>query len=153
MTQQRTILALFQIIMKTVQRKSPFIQRSESRDRADEDSPDSVCSRTRFTRCSMSGRSCPQGGGTVGVARRYIVSQQQYMSVDVPAEIQCQNTATHQNTVKDAQVQRQVQKIQNMPSEIHSKVQNMLILGPSAAAVQSPGPVLQISSRRQTRLR
>ena len=28
------------------------------------------------------------------------VSQQQYMNVDVPAEIQCQNTATHQNIVK-----------------------------------------------------
>ena len=51
------------------------------------------------------------------------VSQQQYMdmNVDVPAEIQCQSTATHQNIVKDAQVQRQMQMIQKMPSEIHRK--------------------------------
>ena len=73
------------------------------------------------------------------------VSQQQYMNVDVPAEIQCQNIATHQDTVKDAQVQ-QVQMIQKMPSEIHCKVQNMLMPGSSKAAVQSPGPVLQTSS-------
>ena len=33
---------LFQIIMKTLQRKNPFIGRSESGDRADQDGPDSV---------------------------------------------------------------------------------------------------------------
>ena len=49
------------------------------------------------------------------------VSQQQHMNVDVPAEIQCQNTATQQNIVKDAQMQRQVQMIQKMPSEIHRR--------------------------------
>ena len=66
------------------------------------------------------------------------VSQQQYMNVDVPAEKQqCENTATHQNTVKIAQVKRQVQMIQKMPSEIHSKVQNMLMPGSSEAPVQS----------------
>ena len=32
---------MFQIIMKTVQRKNQFIQRSESGDRANQDSPDS----------------------------------------------------------------------------------------------------------------
>ena len=91
------------------------------------------------------------------------VTQQQYMNVDVPAEIQCMNTATHQNTVTDAQVQRQVQMLQKMPSD--ADIQNMLMPGSSGAAVrsrsstshleqmtdefvQSPGPVLQISSRR-----
>ena len=64
------------------------------------------------------------------------------MHVDVPAEIQCQNTATHQNIVKDAQMQRQVQMIQKMPSDDPQKVQNMLMPGSSEAAVQSPGPVL-----------
>ena len=51
------------------------------------------------------------------------VSHQQYMdmNVDVPAEIQCQNSASHQNTVKDAQMQRQVQMIQKMPSEFHRR--------------------------------
>ena len=38
---------LFQIIRKTVQRKNPIIQRSVSGDRADHDSPDSVCRETR----------------------------------------------------------------------------------------------------------
>ena len=69
------------------------------------------------------------------------------MNVDVPAEMQ------RQNTVKDAQIKRQVQMIQKMPSGIHSKVQNMLMPGSSEAAVQSPGPVLQTSSRKQTSLR
>ena len=41
-----------------------------------------------------------------------------------------------QNIVKDAQTQRQVQMIQNMPSDIHSKGQNMLMPGSSEAAVQ-----------------
>ena len=45
---------LFQIIRKTVQRKNPIIQRSESGDRADHDSPDSVCRETRSTRCVKS---------------------------------------------------------------------------------------------------
>ena len=71
-----------------------------------------------------------------------------------------------QNIVKDAHTQRQVQMIQKMPREIHSKVQNMLMPGSSETAVQSsspmlqtleqttdefvqsPGPVLQISSLR-----
>ena len=94
------------------------------------------------------------------------------MNVDMSAEMQCQNTATHrrcrktdeaqqvpfpergaQNIVKDAQTQRQMQMIQKMPSEIHSEVKNMLMPGSSGAAVQSPGPVFQISSRRQTNLR
>ena len=85
--------------------------------------------------------------------------------------MQCQNTATHrqcrklwkpnrfhslnggdQNIVKGAQMQRQVQMTQKMPSEIRSGVQNMLMPGSSEAAVQSPGPVLWISSRRQTSL-
>ena len=47
------------------------------------------------------------------------VLQQQHMNVDVPTEIQCQNTATHQNFVKDAQMQRQVQMIQKTPSKMH----------------------------------
>ena len=82
------------------------------------------------------------------------VSHQQYMdmNVDVPAEIQCQNSASHQNTVKDAQMQRQVQMIQKMPREFPQKVQNMLVPGSSEAAVQSPGPVLETLSRRQTSL-
>ena len=73
------------------------------------------------------------------------VSQQQYMdmNVDVPAEMQ------RQNTVNNAQIRRQVR---TMPGGIRSKVQNMLLPG-SSEAVQSPGPVLQISSRRQTSLR
>ena len=58
-----------------------------------------------------------------------------------------------QNMVKDAQTQRQVQMIQKMPSEIHSKVENMSMPGSSGATAQSPGPVLQTSSRRQTSLR
>ena len=76
------------------------------------------------------------------------VSQQQYMDmhVDVPGEMQ------HQNTVKDAQMQRQVQMIQKMPSGIHRKVQNMLVPNSSDAALQSPSPVFQTSSRRQTSL-
>ena len=45
------------------------------------------------------------------------VSQQQHINVDVPAEIQCQNTAI----LKDAQMQRQVQMIQKMSSEIHRR--------------------------------
>ena len=58
------------------------------------------------------------------------VLQQQYMNVDVPAEMQCQNTATHRHC-------RKLVKHNRLPSS-------------SEAAVQSPGPVLQISSRRQT---
>ena len=54
MNQRRTISKLFRIIMKTVQRKNPFIQRTESGDPADQDSPDSVRRETRFTRCSIS---------------------------------------------------------------------------------------------------
>ena len=65
------------------------------------------------------------------------------MNVDVPAEMQ------RQNTVKDAQMQRQVQMIHQMPSGIHSKVQNMLMPGSSEAAVQSPGPVLQTLERER----
>ena len=53
----------------------------------------------------------------------------------------------YQSVVKDAQTQRQVQMVQNMPSEIHSKVQNMLMPASSEAAAQSPDPVLQTSSR------
>ena len=49
------------------------------------------------------------------------VSQQQYMNVDVPAEMQCPEMQC-QNTVKDAETQRQVQMIHKMPSDIHSKV-------------------------------
>ena len=61
------------------------------------------------------------------------VSQQQYMNVDVPAEIQCQNTTTHQKTVKDAQMQRQVHAIQKMPSVFAADIQNMLMPGSSEA--------------------
>ena len=57
-----------------------------------------------------------------------------------------------QKIVKDAQMQRHVQMIQKMPREIHTDVQTMLMLGSSEAAVQSPGPVLQTWSRRQTSL-
>ena len=39
-----------------------------------------------------------------------------------------------QNIVKDAQTQRQVQMIQNIPSEICSKVQNMLMPGSSESS-------------------
>ena len=61
-----------------------------------------------------------------------VSQQQQHMNVDVPAEIQCQNTVTHQNNVKEARMQRQVQMIQNMPSA--QKVQNMLMPGSCEAA-------------------
>ena len=37
--------------------------------------------------------------------------------------------------MKDAQTQRQVQMIQKMPSEIHSKVQNMLMPGSGKTAI------------------
>ena len=43
------------------------------------------------------------------------------MNVDVPAEMQ------RQNTVKDAQMQRQVQMIQEMPSDLTADIQNMLM--------------------------
>ena len=58
-----------------------------------------------------------------------------------------------QNIVKDAHTQRQVQIIQKMPRENHSKDQHMLMPGSNEAAVQSPSPMLQTSSRRQTSLR
>ena len=57
-----------------------------------------------------------------------------------------------QNIVKNAQTQRQVHIIQKKPSEIHSTVQNMLMRGSLESVLQSPGPVLQTSSRRQTSL-
>ena len=69
-------------------------------------------------------------------------SQQQHLNVDVPAEMQCKDAATHQSIVKDAQMQRQVQMIQKMPSDFTADIQNMLMPGSSEAAVQSPGPVL-----------
>ena len=90
------------------------------------------------------------------------VSQQQHKNVDVPAEMQCQNTATQtlqktdeaqqvpfpersdQNIVKDAQPQRQVQMIQKVPSEIHNKVQNMLMPGSSETAVQARSSVADL---------
>ena len=53
-----------------------------------------------------------------------------------------------QNIVNGAQMQRQVQMIQKMPSDVVADIQNMLMPGCSEAAVQSPGQVLHISSRR-----
>ena len=126
----------------TEQIKTPQIQCAGERD-----SPGAVYRADHVHKVQKDRRSCQK------VQQITEASQQQYMYVDVPAEIRYQNTATHQNTMKDAQVQRQVQKIWKKPSEIHSKVQNMLMPGSSEAAVQSPGPVLQISSRRQTSLR
>ena len=49
-------------------------------------------------------------------------------------------------------MQRQVQMIQKMPSDFIADIRNMLVPRSSEAAVQSPGPVLQTSSRRQTSL-
>ena len=90
------------------------------------------------------------------------VSQQQYQNIAVPAEMQCQNTATQtlqktdeaqqvpfpersdQNIVKDAQPQRQVQMIQKVSSEIHSEVQNMLMPGSSETAVQARSSVADL---------
>ena len=82
------------------------------------------------------------------------VSQQQYvdMNVDVPAEIQkpeYRRTSEHREGCTDAKTGADDPE---MPSGIHSNVQNMLMPGSSEAAVQSPGPVLQTSSRRQTSL-
>ena len=137
----------------------------------DQNSPESVCRETRFTgaenrhdRVHKVHRPLKlphvQHINSTGqnVQQIFEVSQQHCMNFDVPAEMQCreircQNTATRQNIVKDAQMQRQVQMIHKMPSDFHSKVQNMLMPGSSEAAVQSPGPALQISSRRQTSLR
>ena len=50
---------------------------------------------------------------------------------------------------EDAQVHRQVQMIQKMPSDFTADIQNMLMPGSSEAAVQSPGPVLQIERVRR----
>ena len=49
------------------------------------------------------------------------ISWKELMNVDMPAEMQCQNTATHQNIVRDAQKPRLVQMNQKMSSEIHKK--------------------------------
>ena len=46
--------------------------------------------------------------------------------------------------MKDAQPQRQVQMIQKVPSEIHSKVQNMLMPGSSETAVQARSSVADL---------
>ena len=64
------------------------------------------------------------------------VSQQQHMNVDVPAEIQCENTATHQNIVKDAQMQRQVQK---MPRDARFQRSSSAIARSSVADVEQTG--------------
>ena len=138
---------LFQILMMNAAEKE-FIQRSESGDRADQDSLDSVCRETRFTRCSISTwivhtlrrpLRLPQVQYIQKVQQSTEVSKQQYTNDDVPAENAMQeyrHTQTlqktdeaqqvpfperrDQNIVKDAQTQRQVQMIQKMPSEIHN---------------------------------
>ena len=56
--------------MKTVQRKSPFIQGSESCDRAEHNSPDSLCSRTRFTRLQKSRESMTMKSRVTSTERR-----------------------------------------------------------------------------------
>ena len=127
---------LFQIILKTVQTKNSFIRRSESK----------WPSRSRLTRFTMQRKrdspvalyrhdhvhkvqrslNLSQVQRIKKVQQSTEVSQQQYMNVDVPAEmqcpeIQCQNIATHQNIVQDAQMQRQVQMILKMSNEIHRR--------------------------------
>ena len=168
MNQKRNIVKLFQIVMKTAQRKNPFIRRSESVDRTDQDSPDSVQRNEihqvqcidKIDRKMQRSLKLPQVRYINKIIQKVQliteVSQQQCMNVDVPAEIQCQKTATHQNTVKDAPMQRQVQMIQKMPSGLTADIQNLLMPRSSEAKdefVQPPSPALQISSRRQTSLR
>ena len=108
MSQPRTIVKLFQIIMKTV-------QRSESGDRADKDLPRFSVQRNEIHQVQYVDTIIHKMQRPLKLPQvQYIdstgqkvqqiaeISQLQYMKVEVPAEmqcpeIQCQNTATQHN--------------------------------------------------------
>ena len=115
MNQQRTMVKLFQIIMKTVQRKNPFIQRSESCDGqiktpqiqcAEKRDPPGAVYRHDHVHKMQKLLKLPQvqyiNKTSHKVQQVTEVSQQQHMdmNVEVPGEMQCQNTATHRHCRK-----------------------------------------------------
>ena len=127
---------LFQIITKTVQRKNPIIQRSESGDRADHDSPDSVCRETRSTRCKDRW-SCHRCSTSTVPDRRYSRSLKFHSNSTWTLKCQQRCNAQRYNARtppdgttgsipwtgrsehrEDARVQRQVEMIQKMPSDL-----------------------------------